>query len=125
MTKKINEIKAAEDCGWTDSRYWSFIRSALRRAWVKYPINHKVREDARRPYKGPDKRTKWEFQCNHCNEWFKSKEIQVDHIKPAGSLKRYEDLPAFVSTLFCSKDNLQVLCKECHNIKTQEERKRD
>jgi hypothetical protein len=39
-------------------------------------------------------------------------------------LKCYDDLPSFVSTLFCESDNLQVLCKQCHKAKTAEERKK-
>ena len=119
---KKNNNKAAEECGWSDSRYFSFIRSGLRRMWSRYPIKYKVLEEARRPYTGEDKRTKWEYQCHKCEEWFKTKEITVDHIVPCGSLTSYEDLPKFVSTLFCTKDNLQTLCKACHQEKSNWER---
>lgn len=109
---------------WTESRYWTFIRSALRQAWSKYPVRYQVLNDARRPFSGDDKRTKWEYQCKDCNKYHKAKDVQVDHINSAGSLKCYEDLPSFVARLFCEADNLQVLCKPCHQIKTQEERKK-
>ncbi len=109
---------------WTESRYWTFIRSALRQAWSKYPVKYQVLNNNRRPFIGADKRTKWEYQCAECKQWFKAKEVQVDHIKSAGSLKSYEDLPDFVRRLFCEADNLQVMCKPCHKTKTQEERKR-
>lgn len=120
----MNMSDAWEECNWTKSRYFGFIRSCLRRAWSKYPVKFKILSDARRPYSGEDKRTKWEYQCHKCNEWYKSKEVQVDHINPVGSLKEYEDLPRFVATLFCSSDNLQVLCSECHKLKTAEDRKK-
>lgn len=107
---------------WTKARYFGFIRSALRSAWSRYPVKWQVLEAAKRKYAGKDRRIKWEYQCNSCKGWFLAKEIQVDHITPAGSLKDYTDLPKFVSNLFCESDNLQVLCKECHNTKTQEER---
>ena len=113
-----------DDCGWTKSRYFSFIRSGLRRMWTRYPVKYRVLEKARRKYSGEDKRTKWEYVCSNCNNWYKSKEVQVDHIKPAGSLKEYSDLPEFVSNLFCGEENLQVLCKPCHAEKTKEERKK-
>ncbi len=109
---------------WTESRYWTFIRSALRQAWSKYPVKYQVLNNNRRPFAGADKRTKWEYQCAECGQWFKAKEVQVDHIESAGSLKSYEDLPDFVRRLFCEADNLQVMCKPCHKTKTQEERKR-
>jgi hypothetical protein len=108
---------------WTTARYFSFIRSGLRRMFTKYPVKYQVKNEASRPYKGTDRRRKKEYQCNVCKGWFADKEVAVDHIKPCGSLKSYEDLPEFVSTLFCEADNLQVICNACHSQKTQEERK--
>lgn len=107
---------------WTTARYFSFIRSALRRAWTKYPVRYQVMDSAKQPYKGTDKRTKWVYKCTTCKKLFKSTEVNVDHITPAGSLNKYSDLPAFVKNLFCEADNLQVLCKGCHDKKTKEER---
>ena len=107
---------------WTHSRYFSFIRSGLRRMWSRYPVRYQVMALAQRPYKGLDKRTKWEYTCADCNEWFKTKEVEVDHIVPAGSLKDYSDLAGFCERLFCEADNLRVLCKPCHKKRTDEER---
>jgi 5-methylcytosine-specific restriction endonuclease McrA len=109
---------------WTTARYFSFIRSALRRAWTKYPVRYQVMEAARKPYTGKDKRTKWVYECAACHNLFKSTEVNVDHITPAGTLTKYSDLPKFVQNLFCEQDNLQVLCKACHDVKTKEERKK-
>lgn len=110
--------------GWTSARYFSFIRSSLRRSWMKYPNKHKVLNEASRPYKGEDKRRKKEYQCNVCKGWFKGSDVCVDHIEPCGSLKSFEDLPKFVATLFCSTENLQCICSDCHSQKTKEERKK-
>lgn len=109
---------------WTEARYWSFIRGALRRAAVKYPAKGAVKKEARRAKpKGAPGRHRFEYQCNHCNEWFKDSDTQVDHIVPAGSLLSYDHLPGFVERLFCEPDGLQVLCKPCHQVKTNDERK--
>lgn len=105
---------------WTEARYWQFIRSALRKAFSRYPVKFEAMNRDRRAVTG--KRHKWEYQCAECQEWFMQKEIQVDHINPAGSLKEYDDLPSFVERLFCEEDNLQVLCKPCHKLKTAKER---
>jgi 5-methylcytosine-specific restriction endonuclease McrA len=78
--------------------------------------------NSRRTYKGPLKRQKFEYQCNECKNWFAEKNINVDHMVPAGSLNCANDLPGFVERLFCEADNLQVLCSNCHNIKTQNEK---
>ncbi len=106
----------------TESAFWSFIRSGLRQKsrWWK-PITQ-CKLNAKRTYKGPNKRQKFEYQCNSCKKWFAEKNINVDHIDPAGSLNCANDLPGFVERLFCETDNLQVLCSSCHNTKTQNEK---
>lgn len=106
----------------TESAFWSFIRSALRQKsrWWK-PVSL-CKQKARRNYKGPNKRQKYEYQCNHCKKWYAEKNINVDHIVPAGTLTCANDLPGFVERLFCEVEGLQVLCSECHNIKTKEEK---
>lgn len=113
-------------CGdtWTNARYFSFIRSALRRAFTRFPPNYQCRNEAKRAYNGTNKKQKWEYKCGMCGEWFMGKEIQVHHIVPAGTLTCYEDLPQFVERLFCEQDNLQVVCKPCHKTETANERKK-
>lgn len=106
----------------TESAFWSFIRSGLRqksRFWK--PITQ-CKMAARRAYKGPLKRQKFEYQCNVCSKWFPEKKINIDHIIPAGSLRCANDLPGFVERLFCEVDNLQCICETCHNVKTQKEK---
>lgn len=109
----------------TESAFWSFIRSALRQKsrWWK-PITQ-AKMEARRPYKGVNKRQKFEYLCASCNKYYPEKKINVDHICPAGSLKSAQDLPDFVERLFCEQTNLQVLCEACHNVKTQQEKSKD
>lgn len=107
---------------WTEARFWGFIRSALRQASSKYPVKYQVLQNNRRVYKGPDKRTKWEHKCNSCKQWFKQKDIQVDHIVEAGRLSTYDDLPGFVERLFPSLSGYQKLCKPCHSKKSKETR---
>jgi len=122
MAKRVKTPKTRNAGSMTESAFWSFIRSALRQKsrWWKPIIKCKM--SARRPYKGPNKRQKFEYQCNVCKEWFPDKKINVDHIIPAGSLQSANDLPGFVERLFCEVDNLQVLCAKCHNEKTSSEK---
>ena len=106
----------------TESAFWSFIRSGLRQKsrWWK-PITQ-CKMKARRPYKGPNKRQKFEYQCNVCEGWFPEKKINIDHIIPAGTLRCANDLPGFVERLFCEEDNLQCICEKCHDVKTKNEK---
>lgn len=97
---------------WTEAQYWGRIRSALRRMSMYWKPIKEARDRAKRPYKGRNKRQKWEFQCAQCKNWFPQKSINVDHIVEAGSLRCAEDLPGFVERLFCEDVNgYQVLCK--------------
>lgn len=108
----------------TESGFWGMIRAALRQKsrWWK-PIKD-AKEAARRPYKGENKRIKWEYQCAHCKNWFPEKEIEVDHKIEAGSLRSGEDVQGFIERLFCERDGLQVLCKHtCHKEKTAKMKK--
>lgn len=108
----------------TEAAFWSFIRSALRQKSRFWKPIKQCKDNAKRQYWGTNKRQKFEYQCATCKKWFAEKHINVDHIKPAGSLNNAQDLPAFVETLFCEVDNLQVLCSSCHNVKTQLEKKK-
>jgi 5-methylcytosine-specific restriction endonuclease McrA len=103
----------------TESSFWSMIRSCLRqksRWWI--PIA-KCKENARRPYKGVNKRQKWEYQCNKCKQWFPDKFVNIDHIIPAGELNCSADLEGFVNRLFIEVEGLQCLCSNCHSEKTK------
>lgn len=107
---------------WTESRFWSFVRSALRAAYNKYPPKFEALKMARHPVKRGNQ--KWAYTCAICKQEFMQKDVQVDHIIPAGTLKSYSDLPEFVKNLFCGVEGLQIVCKPCHLTKTTEERRR-
>ena len=115
---------------WTEAQFWGRIRSALRRISMYYKPIQDAKNRARKTVKG--KRWKYEYQCASCKKWFKAKEVEVDHLIPAGSLRSSDDLKGFVERLFCEDPNsYQVLCKSkknslgkitkqgCHNKKTQ------
>lgn len=120
MGKKV--IKTRNAGTMSESAFWAFIRSALRQKnrWWK-PITQ-CKQNAKRPYKGGNKRQKFEYQCNKCKKWFPDKQINVDHVLPAGELNKADDLPGFVERLFVEVEGLQTLCLDCHNEKTKQEK---
>ena len=88
----------------------------MRQASIKWPPIAEAFKKNRRPYYGPNKRQKWEHQCELCGQWFARKECQVDHIDGVGtgSLRSFEELAAFAERLFCEADKLRVTCVQCN-----------
>lgn len=124
VTRRSTAVKTRNAGTMSEAAFWGFIRSTLRQKsrWWK-PITQ-CKLESRRAYKGVNKRQKFEYQCNTCKKWFPEKQINVDHIVGAGSLNCGADLEGFVERLFCEQDNLQVLCSDCHNKKTQLEKQK-
>jgi len=119
MAKRVK--KTRNNATLTEAGYWGSVRSALRRHFRYWKPATQAKIEARRPSQSSNARLKWEFQCNHCKEWFPDKEVQIDHITPVGTLKCGDDLKLFLERL-TPEDGFQVLCKPCHQIKTNEER---
>jgi 5-methylcytosine-specific restriction endonuclease McrA len=104
------------------------IRSALRRAFSTSPIVREVMSLVRREIPrfntngSQSKKNSVQYLCSECNTWTKSSEISVDHIEPVIETGvGFVDWNTFVSRLFCSYDNLRVVCNTCHDKKTQAE----
>ena len=118
------KVKRTRNAGtMTESMYWSKVRSELRRAFRYWKPMQKAKEEARRKNQSENKRLKYEYQCNHCDSWYPDKDIEIDHIVPVGSLRCADDLVGFLERLTV-EDGFQVLCKECHQIKTNKERRK-
>ena len=91
-------------------------------ASVKWPPRSEALKKASRPSQLPDKRTKWERQCNHCKQWFKTSQIQLDHIVPKGRYAK-DTFFGWLERLLCQTSGFQVLCIPCHLNKTNKEKK--
>ena len=109
---------------WTESRYQNFIRGVLRGASRKWAPINEVKKEA------------WvergKYKCNGCKKVVplstgkgknRKQNIFVDHIAPVvDPHKGFETWDIFIERLFCEKDNLQLLCKTCHDKKTSKEK---
>ena len=96
----------------TEAAFFGTIRSALRELSFKGRLYQprKAALDRQRVQRG-------QYHCQGCGLVVGSREIEVDHVVPAGSLSCWEDLGPFAQRLFCGSDGLQVLCRECHRRK--------
>lgn len=122
--KKKERIKAPKTRNhntWSESEFFSRIRSALRRSFRFWKPMQLALEMASRPSQSENKRLKKEYQCAKCGAWRARKEVEIDHIEECGSLNTYEDIVPFIQRL--TKEEVsayQILCKDtCHKEKTQ------
>lgn len=110
---------------WTVSRFNSFVKGALRSASIKWPPKYKCLNAAK-----VGKKINWKtnriaehYKCNSCLKEFPAKEVQVDHIKPViDPTEGFINWDTVINNMFCEADNLQVVCKPCHLIKTKAEK---
>lgn len=110
---------------WTQARFNSFVKSALRSASLRWPARYQSLNEAKTTTKVNSKtgRLAQHYKCNSCLNQFPAKDVRVDHIdpiiNPETGFTTWDDV---VNKMFCEKSNLQVLCVECHNIKTKAEK---
>ena len=98
------------------------IRGALRNVARRMPAKQEALRLAIHPTERGVRGGKL-YICNHCGLCFKREEVQVDHKEPVIPLDReIRDWNEYIERLFCSPNNLQVLCKPCHQIKSNGEK---
>lgn len=120
--------------GMTDAAFFGKLRSMLRKQWSYSQPYKDALKRAKIPYMGEGRR-KFSIKCEQCSTEYALQErivigetksgnvkdalaYQIDHKIDAGSLKTFKDLSGFAERLFCSADELQVLCRGCHTEKT-------
>lgn len=106
---------------WSEARYRTFVRSALRKAWTKWPPKFEALKRAQRPSQSDNKKLKWEYQCYNCSHWFPQDKVSVDHVVPWGDPWGLSFEEA-IRKLLVGVDELQVLCDDCHSRKSSYER---
>tara|TARA_R110002012_G_C11238098_1_gene565002 strand:- start:41 stop:451 length:411 start_codon:yes stop_codon:yes gene_type:complete len=111
-------------CGgrWTEAKWKSFIKNQLRGATRKWaPIGDVLKEA--RVARGL-------YLCAGCKEHVpntvkdgarRTKNVYVDHIEPIVPVTGWVSWDSCIERMFCEKDNLQLLCKVCHDSKSKQE----
>lgn len=92
------------------SMYWPAIKDAKKAACVGRMRSKATGKQAAH------------YMCAHCKKFFPDKQIHVDHINGVvDPEKGFQGWDVYIDRLFCSVDDLQVLCKECHKKETARE----
>jgi 5-methylcytosine-specific restriction endonuclease McrA len=109
---------------WTEARYKSFIKSLLRQGTRKWGPITTTKKDARV--------SRGVYECAGCGEHVpptvkagnkRAQNVFVDHIDPIINPETgFISWDETIERMFCEQDNLQLLCKDCHDVKTQKER---
>lgn len=92
------------------------IRNALRKLWQWSPERHAAKRSAR-AFPGV-------YVCAECRCMRRDKEVDIDHVDPVGPtpgsrLGKETSWDEFMTRLFCPAEGLRVVCKSCHQKKTQ------
>lgn len=89
--------------------------SKSREVWRQSQVYQQVKKEHK-------SRPGW-FKCASCHK--EREVIKIDHIKAIGKQPtNMLEFGPWLEKLFCSKENLQGLCNDCHKIKTKEDRRR-
>lgn len=111
---------------WTEGRKKAFIISAIRNGFRRWPPKYECLANASIGKKLNTKtgRIAEHKRCAMCMQAFPTKEIEADHINPVVDIKTgFVDWNTFIERIAVNVDGYQALCKTCHKIKSDEERK--
>lgn len=124
MTVRLNKERPYNAGTWTTARFNSFIKGALRSASNRWGPKFIVRKRARTErgrYLCAGYETKPHIVGASVHiKGRRVNNVLVDHINPIGGPEQSWDI--VIKNMFCEEDGLQVLCKDCHDKKTKEER---
>src|ERR1700677_103259 len=88
----------------------NFALAILRRGSYKWPAKNAVKTAARIE--------RGMYKCSSCLNCYGPKEIEIDHIIPVIPVTGFDNFNEYIKRLYCSSNDLQVLCKLCHSNKT-------
>lgn len=117
--------KSSPKTEWTEGRINAFITSALRAGMRRWPPKWQALEDAcvGSLENAKTGRKAKHYKCAMCGGLFVAKDVEVDHITPVvDPVVGFVSWDEFIKRLYCSSDNLQILDKKCHKLKTASER---
>ena len=127
--EKIDKILEQYPQVWKSrSAFMQYIKGLVRRGWNRAPQKLIFLKKYRLLIDNPSPKGKakiWGAKCAICGELHPLKHIQVDHIlEETAKLQKWDDLPnVLYKLLLVTEDDLRLLCKECHAIVTESQKK--
>lgn len=115
------------DGTWTEAKFKSFIKNQLRSATIKWAPIQNCKKSARV--------SRGIYLCAGCKQevpatavdhtsGVRKHNVYVDHVKPIVPPETgWDNWDGVIDRMFCDSNNLELLCKECHDEKSAEERK--
>lgn len=111
---------------WTEAKFRSFIKNNLRSATRKWAPIQRCKNNARV--------ARGLYRCACCEQDVSNTTIDevsgarvnnlfIDHINPIVDPEvGFQGWDVLIDRMFCELDNLQLLCKKCHDDKTNKEK---
>jgi 5-methylcytosine-specific restriction endonuclease McrA len=100
-----------------DKETVEYIKNLLRKGTTTWKGRAECLNRGR--YKSVNKKgnSVWTRDCDICGSAYFLQDgfLEVDHIIPVGET---DNLREFIGALYCSQDNLQAVCIDCHDRKT-------
>lgn len=88
-----------------------FLISILRRATYRWPARSDALKQARKERNC--------YECAMCHDFYKNNQVVLDHILPVVDPKTgFTNWDDYINRMFPEKEGFQVLCSNCHDIKT-------
>ncbi len=112
---------------WTVARFNSFIKGGLRQISYRWPPKHEVKREAwvkRGVYRCVGYKKRWHHvPVSVTIKRKRTNNVFVDHISPVVDPDTgFVSWDEIIRRMFCEKEGLQVLCRDCHTRKTADER---
>lgn len=102
----------------TDTKFWAWFSSQLRKIWRDHPTRFDFIKHSRFT-KRVGNRPIYHITCSMCGKDFPLKEIEINHKVKCGNIKEAGYALRMMDVGF---EDLEPLCKPCHAIVTYAER---